>query len=429
MTQGRSSPSRRQTTRSIPSVVAALGLAGGLIMGCTTTPTPTTEPSVQPAPAGTPPSPSIVVPSHAPSPSPPTEPTTGVGAWERIDYSFPFPVILWDLWTVDDHFVAIAERDTADDPGYVFLSSENARDWHAASAPSDFAEIYYRTGTVVDGRLWFIARVHGEPNDTRQLVSTETGDTWERLGPARRLGARDGSSFLIKVGDRWFAAPRRETPSEPFAIVDQDIRTSGDGVEWSVVDAPRFGVMTQYTWVGRIGEEVLVSGVWHGDEVHERFFMTSTTGRTWSAADLQPARYTSPGEFACSPTTCVLVGSITDDDGNYDHPFAWHSDDGLTWAAAEPKPPFPPERVSVPMGEVVWTGSEFVAVGGDGGDAWLSVDGVSWRYVEVIAREAAEPIQALGVVGDRIVGLYEPGDSSGRLSIWVGSLAAMAAAR
>jgi hypothetical protein len=179
MTQGRSSPSRRQTTRSIPSVVAALGLAGGLIMGCTTTPTPTTEPSVQPAPAGTPPSPSIVVPSHAPSPSPPTEPTTGVGAWERIDYSFPFPVILWDLWTVDDHFVAIAERDTADDPGYVFLSSENARDWHAASAPSDFAEIYYRTGSssvprpAIPGRGWGLLAVSVLATEARSSSRSE----------------------------------------------------------------------------------------------------------------------------------------------------------------------------------------------------------------------------------------------------------------
>lgn len=243
--------------------------------------------------------------------STPAPVTPGSNAWERIEYDLGVPVIAWDMWTVGDHFVAIAERDTPDDPAWLFLSSTDARTWQVAVAPEDVEEIFFRTGTVVDGRLWFVARGHG---DVRRLIGTSTGADWERLDPAQGLRARDGASFLASVGGRWFAGPFRETPSEPFPLIDQDVRISSDGVHWSVADAPRRGSFPDYHEAHVLGDRVLVGGTWYGPELQQDFFASSATGRSWRAANFTPARNTDPGDIACGSSRCVMVGRTTDDD-------------------------------------------------------------------------------------------------------------------
>ncbi len=366
--------------------------------------------------------------SPVPPTATPTAPaaTLGPAAWERTEYQFGAPTEVWNVWAVGDRFVVYAEREGPDGPVVVFLSATTGRDWHAVTAPDDLEEIYFRTGTVVDGRLWFVARVRGSGSDTRRLVSTTTGDDWEMLEPARGLGASDGASFLTRVGNRWFAGPRRETPSEPFPVIDQDIRVSDDGVHWSEVDAPRFGSFTLYHDVEVVGAQVLVSATWYEDEEQQSFFMTSHSGAAWQSADFPPRTNASSGGFACSPMTCVMVGSISAGDGELELPFAWASKDGLRWTEVDPTPEFPAGRTNVPMGDVVWTGSAFLATGGNqGGDAWLSDDGAAWRFVQVMPMDTDEPIQSVAVVGDRIIGLYGDGAASGRLAIWIGSLAAM----
>jgi hypothetical protein len=356
-----------------------------------------------------------------------TEPTPGAGAWERTEFHFGEPVNVWNMWTVGTRFVVIAERDTPEKPGWLFVSSETGRDWQLETVPPEIQQIYWTSGTVVDDRLWFVARVRDGNGDTRRLISTVTGGEWQMLPPARGLGARDGADFLARAGGRWFAAPFRSTPGEPFAQIDQDIRVSNDGVDWTVVDAPRFGDLSGYHRAITVGDRLLASGTWVNidEDRHEVFFATTRTGRSWTARDLEADRNARMGQFACTHELCVAVGSLNDGDDNFDHPYAWTSDDGLDWTPTDPQPPFPDGRTSIPMDELVATGSGWLALGGPSGDAWLSPDGMSWRYVQVLPRHPDAAPHSIGVIGDRIVGVAGTGDGSGRLDIWIGSLAAM----
>jgi hypothetical protein len=250
------------------------------------------------------------------------------------------------------------------------------------------------------------------------------------LPVARNLGARDGAYFLAKAAGRWIAGPHRDTPGEPFATIEQDVRVSDDGVHWSIVDAPRGGVMTYYSEAEVFRDSVVIAGTRFEDDGHDvtqqQFFITSRDGSSWQAMDFRPSRNTGGRSYLCGPARCALVGNVTDDDGNFEHPFAWTSTDGLRWAPVQAPIEYPAGRASIGMDDVTWTGSEFLALGGgpDGG-AWLSADGMAWRFVEIKDPELDLVTGRFAVLGDRVVSVSDPGDGSGRVTIWIGSLAAM----
>ncbi|MFT4571452.1 MAG: hypothetical protein ACI8TX_000063 [Hyphomicrobiaceae bacterium] len=154
------------------------------------------------------------------------------------------------------------------------------------------------------------------------------------------------------------------------------VLTSPNGVDWTERFAPAEDELRRVIFDG--SRFVAVGGA------GARVF--STDGISWQAGR-RNFFFTHLRGVASNGTTIVAVGQ-----GNpLDDPFILSSPDGERWTVRE--------RGDVTLGDVVWTGAEFIAQG-RGGQVWGSDDGLAWQQLR---GDPSADVKAIDVLPDASV--------------------------
>ncbi len=140
----------------------------------------------------------------------------------------------------------------------------------------------------------------------------------------------------------------------------QTLYTSTDGVNW---DSHSLCEVTLGCFNGVYGLAGNAKGFVAVGE--EGLLYYSGDGVDWSVQDGLIGTWENFRAAAASPDRFVVVGASNG---------VIYSDDGMTWTAASFGTATPPT-----FGEVIWTGSQFVAAGW--GSVYTSADGITWTYM------------------------------------------------
>lgn len=315
-----------------------------------------------------------------------------------------------DLWTASGTFLVLAGGDGR----YAFLSSVDGRTWDVWS-PSR-AVFNYQAGTVIEGELWFVAGIAGVTDSHFELVHTKTGSSWETLGAANGP-APDWVGILGRVGGTWVMSHGQYVPDGMGDGGREELRISDDGVLWTTIDPDGLGRLS-YFLSDRFGQRLVVIAERSAPDTGIVALVT-TDGRAWQSAPFPDTTGAGVIDVACGATACVAVGTAMPH--GFDIPMAWVTNNGLDWMEVPAE--MTAGTATTLMQAVVATDRGFLAVGGGGGDAWLSDDGERWRNVVVMAADSAGAIYLLASKGDLILGLGE--DHAGREATWLGSLSGM----
>lgn len=361
----------------------------------------------QPASLGPSPGPSStprVTPRLTPAP------TRAPWAWTRTD--IPTDGLMPQrIWTLDDRVVVLLngfKEGVHRDLWQIALFSDG--DWSTETISPAITWLF--GGTVVDGRVWFLASVAGavEGNDvTWQLVSTD-GQAWEALPPVRGLDELNGFDFLARIDGRWVAAARQHGICCDGGGQTLELVWSRDGVEWNVADVPTLPAeVSDFRAAVRGGEMVVVSDV--ADLAHRWAVLTSTSGRTWQQVKTPLTRFDEMTALACNASICVITTSrdtaVVLDGAN---------------GAASYDIPIPRSSVSdVGLRPLIATSSGFIAMSGDSGNALVSRDGAEWFDFEVMPLGLSRPVIDMAVEGDTILAI-DDSFGAGAYSLWRGSL-------
>jgi len=298
----------------------------------------------------------------------------------------------------------------------VIVESADGLRWEENDVPAVISELY--AGTVIDDRLWFVARVHGfnEDEDSWQLVSTQTGAEWDTLGPmmGAGVGPFEFAPFLGRAGDRWIMASARSV-DDPDGIGQQvAIWTSTDGVTWEpaeVLGATGDGWYDGwYAGLSTLDGTVIVSGTEVRDDVARSFVMHSRNGKTWSESAFPGGLGVEIHWVSCGPSACLAAGALATQTA-YEARL-WRTLDGKAWSLIV-------VDANQGIGPPLVTPSGYVAAG-EPGLVWTSTDGFAWNPVEVGAPHRAEPLYQLAINGDVVLGLAYREEAAP--SIWLGSL-------
>jgi hypothetical protein len=401
--------------------IIAFALGGSLGKGPTPSPTvvdaaaasPTTGPSLAITPSLRPRY-TMNLPTTPPTPTPaPTFPWT----WARSEFGGELGSLFRGVWGVDDRVLLLRgiPNDFDDSFDWQVSSLDEVGAWQSFPAPTAIHEL--SGGTVIDGRLWFVAKVGGVTEDDAswQLVSVSRGLDWDSLGPAEGLGPVGFASFIGRVGGTWV------TNVWGYEGSGSRLLWSGGGRNWHFATLPEFTGDLELWDAASLGNRMLILGreVRSPEDV-ETFVLTSTDGRTWARTSFGIPNGHWVLELACSSATCVAPVLPQEEDGTRRKVLV--STDGLDWSGV---------TIDLPMldpGETIQTvrptGRSFLAMAGNSGFALESPDGRDWTAVPVMPADRIEWMTDLAVAGDLVVGYAESQDSSPAM-IWLGSLLQM----
>ena len=151
------------------------------------------SPTRAPAAVATATQPATARPTATPRPTPlrtvvpvtPTPTDAHPWTWARMDFQVNLGALPeQNMWAVGDHVLLLGQTyDNFDRTTFEIASINSGFGWDAYAVPSAIADIDGET--VIDDHLWFMGLVPGiaAENDSWQLVGTQTGASWESLGP------------------------------------------------------------------------------------------------------------------------------------------------------------------------------------------------------------------------------------------------------
>jgi hypothetical protein len=398
--------------------IIAFALGGSLATPPAASPGPSTVAAIATgtAAAGTPtprPRSTMNLPTAAPTPTPaPTFPWTWVRSELRPGTSVA------GIWGAGDRILLLEQlpRDNEDRYDWQVETLVAGGAWQSFSAPPAIAELF--GGSVIDDRLWFIARVEGvtDADTSWQLVSTETGESWETHGATEGLGPVAAVSFLRQFRGVWMANVWGHEGS------DARMLWSADGRIWHVARLPEFGGTFEFWDAGAIGDRMLLLGrEFRSFEDVETFVLTSTDGKVWKRSPAPLPEGALARQLSCSVDVCVIPVDPLEQDGT--RRVVLRTSNGLDWSGITLDLPMLAPASTIQS--IRPAGRGFVAGGGQSGFAFLSADGRDWLAVQVMPADRLEYLDVLAVGGDLVVGHAPSQDSSVPDAIWQGSLSEM----
>lgn len=199
---------------------------------------------------------------------------------------------------------------------------------------------------------------------TFEVKPNDTGTRWTQ----QALPVPPGTSLWQKRV-RWSGSL--------FVTVGASIFTSPDAVTWTERASGLTAMLNDLTWTGSQFVAVGANGQ----------VLTSPTGTAWTQQPIPVAGSAALNGVAASSTRLVAVGTQSDPVSGAPVALIMSSPDGVTWTAA-------PGTIPAALNAVVWSGSQFVAVGSTLGlpnaeaIALTSPDGITWT---------SRPINATGL--------------------------------
>jgi hypothetical protein len=385
----------------------APGPSGGTAIGAGQTPgAQATVPASPVPPSG----PSGTVGGAAPIPTSSPAP----GEWLAYDLNLPGQTDPLGFWVVQNWFV-LGTRQFVDNKGPLpsLLASTTGRVWRPITVPPAIAEL--QAGTVIDGRLWFIASVTAVAGSSYQLVSVTPSGDWTSMGPAQGLDIQtDMITALGHVADRWVAATYQYNPTSEGGGVIQELRSSSDGKHWTrqkLPDGAGAGIVSTF----KLGDTLGLVWLDPNTESSAPLVFTTQDGERWTRSELTDGLIGGVGQVACSETRCAAYGYH--DVGGVYLPMVSTSTDGIDWALTE--------RDALPdLLNVVAMPDGFIALDTGGRRVWLSADGIEWRSVDVLP-VGAQSFGMLATNSDYVasIGAREPPTDLGYQYVaWAGEL-------
>ena len=134
-----------------------------------------------------------------------------------------------------------------------------------------------------------------------------------------------------------------------FVAVGEDIFTSPDGITWTEQQTGFSGMLFDVSWTGN--QFFALGGDGFGNSV-----LTSPDGESWTLQQIPSVPSPYLYGVAASGTRIVAVGKQSVQGQVPDKGLVLTSTDGVTWTELQ-------MPVSVMLQKIVWTGSQFVAVG------------------------------------------------------------------
>ena len=355
--------------------------------------------------------------THVPATPQPTDPPPW--AWNRVDLLPGYELAPIGIWATSSAFLILAEQPASVDgqrPSWLFAHSTLRGTWELVAPPPAIYE--FKGGSVIDGELWFVARVGGvvEASTTWELVSTTTGDEWNSFG-ASDLGPVDGVSFIGRVGDRWVAPTWQYRDDAGEGAVRTDLKWSRDGLAWHSARLPAMDGIALFNRAAMLGDTMVVLGEREVDGQLEPMVLYSTDGMTWQESpSAVPENYTPTG-LACSGTACVIVATTF---SLSDSAIARQTSDLQQWSGADIVAPA--AETGAFLISLTTTDAGFLAMGAGTGYAFLSEDGLAWQSLQVIAPPSGmDALDGIAVSGSAVVALTR-GPDSGDPSVWSGTL-------
>ncbi len=232
----------------------------------------------------------------------------------------------------------------------------------------------------VGADLWYVTTVSAAPGTVVARGPAETGIDQRLEGTSRfrvmELGGMASfGGHLHAVADGQWYTPGATTDSD-FAVI-----SSTDDGTWitASVDEPPLGFLT-YAGLAALPDRLVAVG-WRSERPRRLVSYVTTDGSTWVEGSHPPpeGERVEVRSIAAGPDRVVVVGHESASWDSLDpFPVAFWSTDGLVWVRVE-LPRLPGDELKTP-GAVVWTGSQFLAVGDPlrFGVYWTSPDGVAW---------------------------------------------------
>lgn len=134
-----------------------------------------------------------------------------------------------------------------------------------------------------------------------------------------------------------------------FVAVGEDIFTSPDGITWTEQQTGFSGMLFDVSWTGN--QFFALGGDGFGNSV-----LTSPDGESWTLQQIPSVPSPYLYGVAASGTRIVAVGKQSVQGQVPDKGLVLTSTDGVTWTELQ-------MPVSVMLQKIVWTGSQFVAIG------------------------------------------------------------------
>ena len=398
--------------------IIAFALGGSLAPAPDSSPSPTTGAAVgtaTAAPATPTPRPrytmNLPTPTAAPTPAP-TFPWT----WARSELRAGTQVE--GIWGTDDRVLMLERlpRDDDDRSDWRVSTLVDGGAWRSFAVPPAIADLF--GGSVVDDRLWFVARVEGitDSDTSWQLVSTNSGENWASDGVSDGLGPVDFVPFLRHFRETWVASVQGFEGSYARML------WSDDGPSWHFAELPEFVGNVELWEAAELDDRMLLLGrEFRSFDDVETFVLTSTDGKVWKRLPVPLLDGRFAFQLSCSADACIIPLEALEEDRTKREILV--TSNGLDWSSV---------TLDLPMLEPGSTlrsirpvGGGFVATGGSSGFAFLSPDGREWMPVQVMPADRLEYVSQLAISGDLVVGYAESQDSSFPDSIWQGSLSEM----
>ncbi len=328
------------------------------------------------------------------------------------------------MWSVDGQVLVLARHDAAVDgarPSWSIARSSPARGWELVAAPPAIEELH--GGRVIDGQLWFLARVGGVTSASArwELVSTPNGREWSSIGPSQ-LGLMDGAMFLSRVADRWVAATwRYHAEGSGEGAIRVKLQWSDDGLAWQPANLPESQGLLFFYEAAMHGDTMVVFGANDLPDGERPFLMHSTDGIAWSESAQPVPRSQWPTGFACGAAACVIMAMPND--SIVGAPSAFVTSDLQDWVESAIVAPV--SETGGYLSSLTVTDAGFIAMGSGTGHAFLSPDGLTWTSIQVIvAPGGMSPFESLVVSGRNAFALAR-GPDNGSQSVCSGVLPAI----
>jgi len=327
-----------------------------------------------------------------------------------------------------DRFVAVGRTPFSDqEPTGIAWTSTDGRTWVRSG---DALAPGWPAGVIWDGTR-YVAFGGGESIAEPAVWTSSDGTTWERGS-----GIQDVTTmFVVRLGHELIALGGTwGDGGEGGANPNHQLSawTSTDGLSWQPIANPALPSLSGLGGMTAANGMLVAWGAVDTDSVGQAVTLRSTDGRTWEQATVGKAE-DSVHDIVGGHGPMVAVGSgpYCCEEGATAPVKAWTSEDGSAWKGAQ----FQPLPGSDELQHVVWSGSQYVALGTDVGDpiSWLSVTGSVWSEANSVPDAAADnrndctggPCPAIvvtgltaGSAGLVAVGQWEVRDADGNRLGW-----------